>query len=177
MTAVAPTIELELLPSALTLQEREAAALAIAAIPLPRVPTRAQIEALEDAIARLDVPAMGEQTRHYFADGLYARELTMPAGSLLTGKVHRAEHINVLSKGCITVWTEDGMKTVSAPFTLVSRPGTKRVGLAHTECVWTTFHVNPTGRQDPEELEQLLVEPLRPQLLEILKAKGIPCLS
>lgn len=164
-------VQLEVLPTEAEVAE------SIAAIPLSRVPTRAQIEVFEERLALLGGSGDVGVTRHYFAEGLYARELTIPAGTILTGKVHRAEHINVLSKGCITVWTEDGMKTLCAPATIVSRPGTKRIGLAHTETVWTTFHVNPTDRQDPEELEQLLVEPLRPRLLEILKEKEAPCLS
>jgi hypothetical protein len=152
-------------------------ALALAAVPLPCVPNRAQIEALEDAIATCGAPPCGEQTRHYFADGFYAREIKIPAGVILTGKVHRHEHINVISQGRITVWTEDGMKTLEAPCTLVSRAGAKRVGYTHTDTVWTTFHLNGSGRQDPEEMERLLVEPLRPALLAALKQKETPCLS
>lgn len=121
---------------------------------LPAVPTRAQIEALEGHMrreAQIDIP-----TRHYFAHGIYAREITIPAGVLLTGKVHRTEHLNILSAGEITVWTEDGMKRLRAPATIVSRPGTKRVGYAHTECVWTTIH--GTHERDLDRLEAELIE-------------------
>lgn len=143
---------------------------------LPNVPTRAEIEHLEDAIVASSYPMLQCETRHYFADGLYAREITIPAGALLTGKVHLFEHINVVSKGAIEVWTEDGMKTLRAPFTFVSRPGTKRVGRALDETVWTTFHAHPAAAgRDPEEMENLLVEPLRPQLAQSIKEKL--CLS
>lgn len=92
---------------------------------------------------------------HHFADGLYARELLIPAGVLLTGKIHKHEHLNIISKGDITVWTEEGMKRIQAPFTVVSQPGMKRLGFAHSDTVWTTIHA-VEGR-DMAELERLLV--------------------
>lgn len=122
---------------------------------IPAVPTREQIEALERHMRKL--PPLAITTTHYFANGLYAREIFIPKGCLLTGKVHRAEHLNIVSCGDITVWTEQGMKRVKAPFTMVSKPGTKRVGLAHEDTVWTTVHA--TCETDIDALEALLVEP------------------
>ena len=122
---------------------------------LPKVPTRAQIVKLENELRKLQT--FDIEPVHHFAKGIYARELTIPAGTIITGKVHRTEHLNIVSKGCITVWTEEGMKTVSAPFTMVSNPGTKRVGYAHEDTVWTTVH--GTEKRDLEELERELIEP------------------
>ncbi len=76
---------------------------------------------------------------HYFAPGIYARELHIPAGMTLTGKIHKYAQLNILSKGKISVLTEDGIKEVEAPFTVVSPAGTKRIAYAHTDCVWTTI--------------------------------------
>lgn len=118
----------------------------------------------------LDMPQVEIPPRHYFAQGLYAREITIPAGTVLTGKVHAAEHLNIISQGDITVWTEDGMKRLQAPFCLVSRPGTKRVGFAHTDTVWTTIHA--TTETDLAALERELIVP-GPQLAgEIQKCLG-----
>lgn len=122
-----------------------------------KAPTRAQIRNLEAHLAQL--PQLEITTRHHFAKGLYAREIVIPAGTILTGKVHAEEHLNIVSKGRIEVWTEDGMREVSAPFTMVSRPGTKRVGLAIEETVWTTIHANPTDDTDLVLLEAKLIEP------------------
>lgn len=126
-----------------------------ALIELPAIPTREQIEALERHIKQL--PQVEVRTRHYFAQGLYAREILIPAGMVLTGRVHKTEHLNIVSQGDITVWTEEGMKRVQAPFTLVSQPGTKRVGLAHADTVWTTIHA--CMETDLEQVEALLLEP------------------
>jgi hypothetical protein len=94
---------------------------------------------------------------HYFARGLYAREIFVPKGVLLTGKIHRSEHLNIISKGDISVVTEYGTKRIKAPFTMVSQPGTKRVGYAHEDTVWTTIHA--TEETDVEKIELELIAP------------------
>ncbi len=94
---------------------------------------------------------------HYFAKGLYAREIFIPKGVLLTGKIHRTEHLNIISKGDISVVTETGTKRIKAPFTMVSQPGTKRVGYAHEDTVWTTIH--NIDETDLEKIETALIAP------------------
>lgn len=128
---------------------------------LEKTPSRESIQVVESIL--LQHPQTAIEPVHHFADGIYAREITIPAGTVLTGKIHRTEHLNILSKGEITVWTEDGMKRIEAPFTMVSRPGTKRVGYAHTECVWTTIHANPDNMREMPALEERLILP-QPQL-------------
>lgn len=77
--------------------------------------------------------------REFRSPGVYARELTIYAGHILTGYAHKYEQLNILSKGTIRVLTDDGIVEVSAPFTVVSPPGTKRIAYAVTDCVWTTI--------------------------------------
>jgi len=120
---------------------------------------REKIQKLEDEILQspnaLDPKSL--KTVHYLAKGLYARELTIPKNYMLTGMVHKCEHINIISKGRILVLTEDGPKEIVAPCTLISKPGIKRVGLALEETVWTTIHANVTDETEIEKLEQELV--------------------
>ena len=78
--------------------------------------------------------------KHYFANGVYAREIEIPAGTLLTGKIHKFEGINIISKGEITVLSVDGVKRIKAPYTFVSSPGCKRLGFTHSDTVWTCLH-------------------------------------
>jgi hypothetical protein len=93
--------------------------------------------------------------KHYFSPGVYARELTIPAGVMLTGAVHRYEQLNILSKGRMRVLVEGVFRDVEAPFTVVSPPGTKRIALALTDCIWTT--ILGTDLTDPEEIEKHFV--------------------
>ena len=99
--------------------------------------------------SQLDLPVV-----NHFYPGVYARELTIPKGTLLTGKIHRFEHLCVISKGDISVLSEDGFKRIKAPFTFVSKPGVKRLAYVHDETIWTTFHANP----DEERNEDILIE-------------------
>lgn len=96
-------------------------------------------------------PQLTLNTVHYFSDGVYAREIFIPAGVVLTGKIHKRQQINILSKGRILVLTENGLVDVEAPFTVVSPPGTKRIARAITDCVWTT--ILPTNEKNPDVIE------------------------
>ena len=118
------------------------------------VPRRDQILRLEEQLRNL--PQLTIETRHYHVAGLYAREIFIPAGAVLTGKVHKAEHLNIVSQGELIVWTEAGMKQIAAPFVLPSYPGAKRVGLALKDTTWVSIHA--TDKIDLAELEQELVE-------------------
>tara|TARA_R110000803_G_scaffold195068_1_gene258259 strand:- start:6016 stop:6483 length:468 start_codon:yes stop_codon:yes gene_type:complete len=93
--------------------------------------------------------------KHTFSNGIYARELSIPAGGLIVGKVHKTQHHNFLLQGEIIVLTEmGGAKLLQAPCTIVSEPGTQRVGYALTDTVWTAVHLNESNTQDLELLEK-----------------------
>ncbi len=135
------------------------------------IPTREQIERLEAQMRMMEQLVI--EPVHHFVDGLYAREITIRAGTILTGKVHSTEHLNIVSAGRIAVWTEDGMKIVAAPCTLISRPGTKRVGFALEDTVWTTIHANPQNLTDLAALELALIDNSLPSLT----SEDRPCLG
>ncbi len=99
---------------------------------------RTKVLNLEAAMLRY--PQLELKVIHHFSKGVYARELHIPAGVTLVGEIHKFENLNILSAGTMLVTTEEGMKEVSAPFTVVSPPGTKRAAHTITECVWTTIH-------------------------------------
>lgn len=110
---------------------------------------------------------------HYFAHGLYAREITIPKGTVLAGKIHLSEHLNIISKGDISVMTEDGVKRIVAPATIISKPGIKRVAYAHEETVWTTIHA--CEETDVKKAEELLVVDTFEEF-ELAQGKESPCL-
>ena len=67
---------------------------------------RDAILALEQEV--LSMPQIKLENKHYFAKGLYARELFMPKGSVVTGKIHLQEHLCIISYGDVTVTTDNG---------------------------------------------------------------------
>lgn len=116
---------------------------------------RGKILALEAAMMAAKEHHVEFKTTHHFAPGVYMRELFIPKGTLLTGKIHKTEHMNILSQGDISVWTEDGMKRLTASTVIKSKPGIKRVGYAHEDSVWITVH--PTDETDLEKLEDQII--------------------
>ena len=124
------------------------------------------IKTLSDADAAIDLlqqkmmahPAAICPVVHTFTPGLYSRQITMPAGSLITSKIHKTEHPFVISQGSVSVWLEGlGWNLLTAPHFGVTLPGTRRVLVVHEDTVWTTFH--PTNLKTVEEIENEIIEP------------------
>lgn len=131
-----------------------------------------KIDRLEAEILKL--PKAECPVRHIFSDGIYAREMTAQAGTVITGAIHRTRHLNIISKGSITVYNELGdLRHIRAPYAFVSEPGTRRAGFVHEELVWTTIH--PTHETDIQKLESILTEPYVNPLT--INAAPQPCLS
>ena len=126
-------------------------------VPLTPMELRERIEDLTAMIVA--APDAPYETRHYYADGLYAREIHVPAGTWVVGSIHRFEHINVLSKGDVSIVTEAGPKHLSAPATFPVKAGSKTLGYAHSDTVWTTFCVNADNERDPAVLFDRLITP------------------
>lgn len=139
-------------------------------------PTREQIERLERIL--LQGPQVDLPMKHYFAPGIYAREMFIPAGTVLTGDVHKTEHIATFV-GDITVWTDDGMKRLIGHHTFSSKAGAKRVGYAHSDTYCTGYFPNPDEERDVRVLEERLCE--NPTLLLCnrtdIQFEGRPCLE
>jgi hypothetical protein len=94
---------------------------------------------------------------HYFSTGVYAREIFIPKGSLIVGKIHKYDQINIISKGDISVVSEQGPIRIKAPYTIVSPAGTKRIAYVNEDTVWTTIHPNPKDEKDLDKLEDTLI--------------------
>lgn len=112
-----------------------------------------KVKDLEAAMLASGKPVVLEPV-HHFCKGMYARQLFIPAGTLITGKVHKHEHIFLLLKGDVSLVSEDGtVFRVKAPFFCVSPPGTKRIAYHHEDTVGMNIHVNPTDTHDLAEIE------------------------
>lgn len=98
------------------------------------------------------------ETMHNFTEGVYTRTVFMKAGSLITGKIHKLEHIVIIGQGRASVISEEfGAKEIKAPMVFVSRPVVKRLLFIHEDMVWTTVHPNPTNTRDLDILEKELI--------------------
>ena len=135
-------------------------------------PSRETILRLQAELAKL--PQLALDTQHFFVKGMYARQITIPAGTTLVGKVHKSEHFFMLLKGDMTLWTEEGMRRVQAPYVACAKPGIKRVGLAHADSVCINVHT--TELTDLEQIEEQLVEKEELPMVEV-KNEALECHS
>ena len=117
---------------------------------------RRLIAALEKKIISLPGAMINDPfpLKHIFAEGVYMRELTIPKGMFLVGKLHKHSYVNCFMKGDMTILTEKGIKRIKAPCSIISPDETKRFGYSHEEVTWVTVHPNPTNTTDIEELEK-----------------------
>lgn len=120
-----------------------------------------KVENLEEALK--NVPQVDCPVKHYFAPGMYAREITIKKGTVLTGAIHKTENLVVLSCGRLQLVTESGTIEISAPHILTVKPGTKNAAYALEDSVWTNFF--PTEETDVDKLVELLTESKASELL------------
>jgi hypothetical protein len=90
---------------------------------------------------------------HNFADGQYIRTAVAPKNTLVSTKIHAKNHPFFLMKGDISIFGEDGVKRIQAPFHGITEAGTKRVLYVHEECTFITVH-----RTDCLTIDEVIAE-------------------
>lgn len=115
---------------------------------------REKVEQLEDMLQAYDPAIL--PIKHHFADGIYAREMFIPAGAVLTGAVHKTNHMCILSAGHVRVATDEGPIDLVAPATLIAKPGAKRAIFALEDSVWTNIHA--TNETDLDKIVEEVTE-------------------
>ena len=92
---------------------------------------------------------------HFFAPGVYVRQMFIPKDMVVVGKIHKTKHVSIISCGKVTVTTETGTETIEGPYTFINEPGDKRAVYAHEDTIWTTIH--PTEETDLVKIEQEVI--------------------
>ena len=123
-----------------------------------RLAERSRIHALEDFMFSLPDEEkfdIEELTNHFFAPGVYARMFFIEKDSVVVGKIHKTEHLNIICKGKCSVSTEDGPLLLEGPCIFTSRPGVKKAVYAWEDTTWVTIHV--TEKTDISEIEDEVI--------------------
>lgn len=125
-----------------------------------------------------NLPQMDLPLTHRLTPGLYSREMFAPSGIIITSAIHASEHQFFLMKGKILVMDESGSRVISAPFTGISKAGTRRVGFVLEDIVWTTVHATSlvedkdyTQEEFIEVIERIENEVLVPRENKFLNTK------
>lgn len=128
------------------------------------VPTmRQKVDRLERSMRAL--PPGEFPIRHYFAPGIYAREVFIAKGATLVGAVHKTQNLAILSKGKLELVTEEGTVTLEAPCTVTVKPGTKNAATALEDSVWTNVLPNPDNETDTDKLVEVFTHSKASELL------------
>lgn len=133
---------------------------------LADTPVQQAIDKLEAGMLASDFEPVELPLRHTFTPGLYTRTIFMPAGTLLTSKVHRTEHPYVIVQGQARVFIEETgeVQVLTAPYMGITKPGTRRVLFITQDCIWSTFH--PISEEEQGDLEKIEARLIEPRLIE-----------
>jgi quercetin dioxygenase-like cupin family protein len=113
----------------------------------------------------LQAPQVHCPIRHYFAPGLWAREITIPSGTLVSGATHTTDNLITVSLGRLRVSTEDGPIEVQAGDTLLCHAGSKNLVQTLEDSRWTNFFHNPTNETDIEKLVAMVSDARASELI------------
>lgn len=91
------------------------------------------------------------EAEHYQIKGVYVRSLFIPAGTLLTGKIHNTEYISILAQGTIKITNGTDSHEITAPKIFVCEAGTKNMGYAVDDV--TFINVFRTDKETIEDIE------------------------
>jgi quercetin dioxygenase-like cupin family protein len=127
-------------------------------------PDHSDVYRLESEI--LKHPQVEMPVAHEHCDGVYARSMFIPAGTIATGAVHRGESFFVVRMGTLIMHTPAGPMEFKAGHMAVTKPGDKRAVIAVTDVIVTTFHANPDNETDPQALWDRFTIPAPQPMLE-----------
>lgn len=84
----------------------------------------------------VDCKEDNSQANHYFGEGVYARSLLIPAGTVVIGHIHKQDRICIIAQGKCTFVDEWRKRTVEAPYIGEFKAGSKTAVYAHTDTLW-----------------------------------------
>ena len=115
--------------------------------------------------AMLSMPQVDCPIRHHFAPGIYAREISIPAGTVVVGVVHKTDNLIIVSMGRLRIVTDEGTEEVCAGDTITCKAGTKNAVLALENSRWTNLLPNPNNITDTAQLVELFTFAKETELL------------
>jgi len=125
---------------------------------------------LKDALVQLPDARLGDAAyplEHFFADGIYIRQMTGTKGEVVVTKLHKTDHPYFVLKGDVSIYTEEGMVRIKAPHWGITKAGTIRVGYFHEDTIWITVHA--TKETDLAKIESEVIAATYNELPDSIK--------
>ncbi len=95
---------------------------------------------------------------HHFSDGVYAKEMRIPAKHYVKKHVHDYSHLSVLASGTVVLKMNRKARLLNAPACITIPAGVEHVIDAVTDAVWYCIHA--TDETDPAKVDQVLIKEL-----------------
>ena len=92
---------------------------------------------------------------HYFSDGLYARQITLPKDHFAVTHAHEYDHFTILASGRVTVEIDGNFEEFAAPACINISAGNHHRFVAIEDAVW--FCVHATDETDVDKLDEVLI--------------------
>lgn len=96
------------------------------------------------------------QPEHFFSEGLYAKKMTLPAGTQVPTHQHVYDHLSILAQGRVRVKVGAITQEHVAPAVIEIKKSLAHTIQAVEDSVWYCVHA--TQETDPAELDQSLIQ-------------------
>ena len=96
------------------------------------------------------------KVKHHFDDGVYAKEMHLPAHHFAVSHKHAYDHISMLHSGAAVVTVEGVKKIFTGPTVIMIRAHKEHRIDAITDVVW--FCIHETNETDPEKIDEVAIE-------------------
>lgn len=95
-------------------------------------------------------------TVHHFSDGLYAKQMHIPAGYEAGSHAHNYSHLSILAKGRVIVETDGWKQEFKAPACIEIAAGIHHKITSLEDSVW--FCVHATEETDISKVDETLIQ-------------------
>lgn len=101
--------------------------------------------------------SFGVEISHHFGGGVYAKGVTIPAGTVLSQHEHPYEHLSILAEGTVALRRGDALAEIhSGPKCLTIEAGIPHSVRAVTNAIWYCIHA--TDETDPAKVDDAVLE-------------------
>jgi quercetin dioxygenase-like cupin family protein len=94
---------------------------------------------------------------HHFSSGVYAKQMTLPAGFTALSHSHEFDHMSILASGKVLVKTDDSeVVEYTAPTVVTIKAGINHAIYAVEDASW--FCIHATDETDAEHIDEVLIK-------------------
>lgn len=92
---------------------------------------------------------------HHFAAGVYAKQMTLPAGHFAVKHTHNYDHLSILAQGEVVVIVDEEVTYYEAPACISIKAGQEHRIEAIEDAVW--FCIHASDETDSDKIDEVLI--------------------